>query len=292
MLAPTYTIRADAPPPMPWDDYANLVTAEYVRLINLGNTPEAELQGFLERNPSFVPGAWTPGVTSGHTPFLSAVISQPTLCGTMQFQPDFLWISTHSLEWFPTFVEIERPNKRTFKGSKLEVTSFFAQARNQLAQWRTWFDEPANCQTFVERFRIPDLLRNRKMTLHFVLVYGRRGEFEGNRQKTRHRANLQDQGTTLVSLDRLMPIRESANMMTVRLGADGRVKCVAVPPTFRLGPNIADDLLLIEDIEPAIERNDLISLERRAFLNERLEYWRNWSRSNEPHVIGGGPCWE
>jgi hypothetical protein len=149
--------QKEGPPRTPWDDYVRTATEQWHQLLE-SDPPEESIQRFLEEHPAFVPGAWTPPpLKSGHCPFLRALISQPRLPGFNHRQPDFLWVSTHSLEWFPTLIEIERPGKKLFTKEGVP-TADFTQARNQLAQWRTWFSDPTNVQTFVREYGIPDYL--------------------------------------------------------------------------------------------------------------------------------------
>ena len=153
MLQRTYEIQPGPSAPSV-DDYAELSQSEWTQLLE-SSPDEKNVQSFLERNPAFLPGAWTPSVKSGHYPLHCAAISQPILPGLNARRPDFMLVSTHSSMWYPTLIEIERPSKRIFTGGGIPSADF-SEARNQLAQWRTWFSIPENVQTFIASYGIPN----------------------------------------------------------------------------------------------------------------------------------------
>lgn len=144
-------------------------------------SPAGRLSGkfrsFLERHPSLVPGARTPGSPSGHFPLHCALITQPRLPGFHSRVPDFMWIAVDSGTWYPTLIEIESPDKKLFTRDG-QQTAKFSQAKNQLDRWHSWFCNPTNVQQFIELYGIPSSwcnLLNRQ--LHMILIYGRRAEF-------------------------------------------------------------------------------------------------------------------
>lgn len=141
-------VQERGPQAMPFDAYAVRAQAEFMRLL-VSDPAENQVQEFLERNPAFLPGARTPTGNSGHLPEHLALVSQPLLPGLKTKRPDFMWIAQHSMTWFPTLIEIESLSKRLFT-QKGEPTSEVTQARNQLAQWRIWFNSPENVAVFIK----------------------------------------------------------------------------------------------------------------------------------------------
>jgi len=291
MLSPTYKLDPNPPPPMDRDLYLQQANEQWCRLLN-SNPDEVAVQTFLEHNPSFVPGANTPGSRSGHWPFPLAVISQPSLSGSFDRVPDFMWLAMDSCTWYPTFVEIEAPNKLLFTKSGTP-TAMFSQARNQLAQWRTWINEPENQQILKARCGLPEYCNHRQMQPHFILVYGRRSEFEGNGMLTKLRASqMTASDEELISFDRLSADRGNDILTCVRMGSvPGRYRAIGVPPTFTVGANNADILSLVDNLEDAVNNEHRISKERRKFLCQRLPYWRCWHQSRRLGLISH-PCQE
>jgi hypothetical protein len=197
-----------------------------------------------------------------------------------------MWVSTHSGAWFPTLIEIEKPGKKIFNKDRTP-TSEFTKARNQLNQWRAWFNTPSNQQQFLDWYGIPDYMRRRTMQLHMILIYGRRSEFEDSDLLTQQRGTLLP-GTDeeLMSFDRLLADKDMAQAFTVKSLGRGRYQAVSVPAAFGTGPNRADRLLSIERIDEAIDKNPQIEEERKTFLKHRIPYWQAWASAPGTKIIG------
>ena len=122
-----------------------------------------------------------------------------------------------------------------------------------------------------------------------ALVYGRRSEFEANVEATQHRANLFNwREEHLISFDRLEPQHAAFDFPTVRENGAGRYKAIAVPPTFRLSAYFALSLPLIDGLEDAIHASAEMSNERKQFLIDRLDYWRDWAINKQNRVTTSG----
>ena len=171
----TYDLQ-DGPPHISVDQYAEWCTEKFSELL-CSDPDEAEVQEFLEKHPWLVPGHSTPGSPSGHFPLHCSLIAQPKLPGPRVLFPDFMWIATHSGAWYPTLIEIEKPNKKIYNRDR-SPSAHFSQARNQLNQWRSWFSDAANVALFKDMYGIPEHMRRRTMKLHMILIYGRRSEFD------------------------------------------------------------------------------------------------------------------
>lgn len=158
----------DAPPPMSWREYEELVRIKWNELLSSETTDESKIHEFLEEHPSLLPGAFGP-LGSGHYPFPCAVISKPILQGIGLKIPDFLWIATDSKSVYPTLIELEVPTKRWFtkKGKQADALT---EAYNQLAEWKAWFSKPQNISLFIEFYRFPDWLRGRTLKPLYILV--------------------------------------------------------------------------------------------------------------------------
>ena len=280
-----YEIK-QGPSHTPDAEYAKNALREYHSI--LSNDPdEASLQGFLEKHPILVPGHATPGSSCGGSPLHCALITQPELPGTPAYRPDFMWITMHSMAWFPTLVEIERPNKRFFKRDA-EPTANFSQARHQLALWRAWFNDPSNVQQFVRRYGIPDNMRKRTMQPRMILVYGRRQEFEGDAKLTASMNYLLPLPDELMTFDRLSVDLSMRDAITIRSAGLAKYEAVWIPEIFETGPETADRLRHIGGTSEAVSKNPGISEDRKAFLNRRIAYWKDWAASDGPRVYDSG----
>jgi hypothetical protein len=280
-------VLEEGPRPISDDMYCAQVEARYRQLLESHPT-EGHVQKFLERHPALVPGGRTPSSNSGHAPLHSMLISQPQLPGLSARFPDFMWIAAHSQTWYPTLIEIERPDKKIFR-SDLVPTAQFTQALNQLAQWRVWFSQPENVLKFIREYGVPeDVWSYRSMKLHMILIYGRRSEFEGNLEMSKHRsALLSGDDEELMSFDRLRLEKVFGDVISVRAHGSGRFEALYIQPTFSFSPLSAERLLRIDKLEHAI-RNAEVAEERVEFLLRRLPYWRHWSTQQQVGVIDLG----
>jgi len=284
---PTYQ-QERGPEALPFDQYAARLRDEFMPLLSR-DPSESEVQEFLEHHPCLIPGAWTPGIKSGHYPLYRAVVSQPRLPSLKSRQPDFMWIAMHSGSWYPTLIEIERPSKQIFTKSGVPCAEF-TEARNQLAQWRTWFNNPSNAQIFIEEYGVPQSIRqSRTMQLHTILVYGRREEFENNPELSKQRSSLlSTPDEELVSYDRLVVDHDLKDAITVRAEGSGQYRVVALPPVFCTSPQLADRLLHVRGFSAAIDANLEITKARAEFLKRRISYWREWAASPSSKILSHG----
>ena len=282
----TYKVES-APTAVSVEDYSTATEAKFFQILD-NNPKESTIQRFLEQHPAFVPGARTPGSPSGHPPLHNALITQPELPGLSSRHPDFMWIASHSKTWYPTLIEIERPDKKLFKSNGIPRAEF-TEAYNQLAQWRNWFSEPDNVLKFIREYGVPDdIVRYRSMKLHMILVYGRRSEFEDDSAISKQRSALvPGDDEELMSYDRLRIDKDLRDAITIRGIGSGNYRAVSIPPTFTLGPVFAPRLLRIKEFDAAIRKAD-ISAERVEFLLRRLEYWRNWASRPGVGIINSG----
>ena len=284
MLTPPY--KTEAGPPSPSQaDFARQAATEFKEL--LATSPnERTVQLFLEQHPLLLPGAWTPGFRSGHSPLFGLCVTQPPLTGISPKVPDFMWISSHSAAWFPTLIEIERPDKRFFTAAGLP-TADFSQAHNQLAQWRAWFAKPENQLIFAREYGVPDeFTKCIPMKVSLLLIYGRRSEFTSERELQTQRANIAlAPDEELMSFDRLTPDLHLSQAITARAIGAGKFHACAIQPTFAPGPASAKDYLSIDGLDEAIEACLGITSARKEFLKRRVKYWKNWAASTESHSV-------
>lgn len=269
MFEKRYTIIPNSPRPMTSDDYADHVRTSWGALL-AADPAEHELQDFLEQHPAMIPGAFgAVGGPSGHAPFPDAVISQPELYGYHRRRPDFMWISKNSIALNPVLIEIEAPDKKMFRKDGTP-TAAFTQAKSQLLEWKVWFGKPENQQAFLRDYNIP--FHRLKIEPQYVLIFGRRSEYEGNEQLTRLRAEQMGANEVLMSFDRMSFDANSDEFSTVRHTPSG-YEVLHVPPTWWLGPSMFSYDQPLIGLDEAVERNPLISCDRKQFIQMRLPYW-------------------
>ncbi len=287
-LEKTYRMAANPPAPMQWEDYEQRVTREWNTLLNSAEgCVERNIHNFLVQHPSMIPGPYSMTGPSGHGSFPMAVLSESPLSGIGMKVPDFIWLAKDSCTFTPVFIELESPCKRWFTEKEVP-THDVTQAVNQLAQWRSWLNRPENVSVFYESFEVPEYMR-RNLTFRpeFVLIYGRRKEFDERPQLSRLRDQFERHGQVVMTFDRLRPARDAAFYFSATK-RNGPYRALAVPPTMNLGPNHSDALTRIVGIPEAIKSNGWISEERRRFLVERLPYWTAWAGLPNQGIIQSG----
>ncbi|MGG2201401.1 Shedu anti-phage system protein SduA domain-containing protein [Paenibacillus validus] len=256
-------------------------------LLENNGEDESVLQSFFENNPSYVPGPFGLIGQSGHYPYAGTVISQPSLVGLTKRIPDFMWLSCDSCTISPVLVEIEAPNKRWFNKDGTPNHQL-VQALDQLSEWKQWFSNPAHQVLFYDLFNIPSSFREGKaLRPLYVLVYGRRSEFEGEAYLNQKRSTLARADEFLMTYDRIVPSSDASDMLCSKV-KNGRYYAVAVPPTFTLGPALSQYHSLINDKADAVKNCKELSEPRKQFLLERLPYWDTYGKSKEKGIMNTG----
>jgi hypothetical protein len=278
------------PPPVAWDDYSRLVEADWKALLDSqkGGT-EKNIQHFLEMHPCLVPGGQSMSGPSGHSAYPAALISQPRLPGFGERVPDFLWLASDSLHLYAVLIEIESPAKRMFTKAGLP-TADFTQAQTQLAQWKAWLSSPENQALFRKHYCPNDSFPWRRFLPQYVLIYGRRAELRDRPQLNQIRAQMSRENEFYMTFDRLHPINDHDQYMTVRFNGIS-YEAVSLPPTLELGPFLAEYRSLITGKEQVVDKTPYLPEERKQFLKRRFAYWDEWGRNEKKGAMNAGD-WE
>jgi hypothetical protein len=200
-----------------------------------------------------------------------------------------MWLAVDSGTLHVILIEIESPLKKWFN-KEGNPHSDFTQAQTQLVSWRQWFSVNENCALFFKIYKIPRDLQEKAFNLVFILIYGRRQEFESNPILNARRRLLAHPNEQLMTFDRLSPEQKADTLMCVRLveSVEGPVyEALSVPPTLTLGPDLAGYRSIIRKRDLAINRNPWLSLERKQFLAERFLYWDKWAGGHSGYYLSG-----
>lgn len=280
----TYEL-ADGPPAVSWEDYIHQASARWDSLLSDPETSEADVQLFMEQNPSFVPGAFGVQGPANHGPFIGALITQPRLPGLTRPVPDFMWINKQSDRLFIVLVEIEDPKKRWFN-TKATTTSDFNQALGQVAEWKAWFAEPGNVVQFQNLYWLPqNWWRKVPAVVQYVLVYGRSDEFADRDDLLKRRSGLEPEHTITMTYDRIRPLSISSSLPCAHVRGQHLV-AKWFPPTFEIHPmEVEKGIGRLVGKEEALNASPGISAERKQFLTERFIYWDRWLQNEERGII-------
>lgn len=250
--------------------YEGFLTDQWQALMDSDDSrDESLLQAFLERHPSLIPGADSVDGDAGNAPFPTAVIAKPKLPGLSDREPDFMWITSDSSSLYPVLVEIETPHKAWFYGDRAEIHSDLTHAHGQLAEWRAWFSRGHNQTAFLDYYEIPTLLARRKLSPRYVLVHGRRSNFESSLRRQQKRAELARPDERLMSFDRLSPAKRSVLYSTVRKGQDG-YRVTSVPPSLTIF-NTGQVYRQVSGWAEALDGCPDMAAGRRGYLKQQLD---------------------
>lgn len=243
----------------------------YEKLLDEHGSNESKFQEFFEENPSFIPGAHSAfnQHPSGHNPLHSCLFTQPKLPGVSERYPDFMWLSIDSSVFSPVFIEIEAPDKKLFT-QKGVPTSLFTQANYQLLEWKALLSSPTNRTMFYEMYDVDSNARQLIFEPYYILIYGRRNEFENNVEwKKKRRLLLGGQNMFLMSFDRLGPNEYDSRFPTCIM-KNRKTVCKVLGPSTKLVWWESSHLANIENIEDGIKRMSFTPDHRKQFLEKNI----------------------
>jgi antiviral defense system Shedu protein SduA len=163
---------------------------------------EAQVHEFLERYPHILPGVYT----YHNGPICGVIITKLPLGN--DFVTDFAFVSNNSQQMQITFVEIESPTKRIFRKDG-SFTREYIDAKQQLIDWNKWGQE--NLRSVMPLLGpmgkwVNGSLWFSDLTMHCVLVMGRRSELSTRKRKERWAAEgaLRPASVSIMTYDRLL----------------------------------------------------------------------------------------
>lgn len=288
----------DRPAAMSFAEYETAVMDDWRALLE-GDPAEDAVQAFLELHPSMVPGGSGDVGPAGHQGSeFSAVFRVPELGGAgPSFVPDFMWVTHSTARITPILIEIEKPSKRWFQRNG-RPTAEFRDAHDQLNDWRSWFARDGNSALFRNKFLFKGDYAGFPLEPQFVLIYGRRREFElggGHAQPAnlRHKRDSQRRGDeTFMTFDSLRPHHFHSTSITVSMTAAGP-QPFAFSPVYGTGTHVLDAARILGDPAAAFDRSVMMTAERKIYLAQRWKHWRQVAieledgrRENGPRGMG------
>lgn len=283
VLNKLYEIKNDSPKPIEWEKYCEEILKEYYDLLNNLQNDEIVFQKFFEENPSFIPGAFEIFGNSGHYPFMEALISQPDIGTLFHRKPDFIWLAQDSLTFSPVFVEIEKPTKKMFTQNG-NTTAEFNQALKQIYEWKYILNKPLNVQVLMNYFSLPTYIQNKTFKPQFLLIYGRRDEYQNDNLLTGIRAEHKTNDIDVISYDRLKPSYDCQQIISCKM-QQGNYNVINIPPTYKYRPDLAEDLANLKGFKEQIKNMKYTSNERKDFLQERYQYWYEFGRMPSKGIL-------
>ena len=153
--------------------------SKYYKLLNEAPS-EQKIQSFLENHTRFIPREFV----QNHGIHFSLVLRK--LAFGADYKTDFFYFSKSSDDWNAVFIELEKPSSKFFRKNSNKFHSDFTRALEQINQWKAWFRSDHNKGTFlsmVSAIQVPIQMANNPTFPKYVLVFGRRSEYEGNKDR-------------------------------------------------------------------------------------------------------------
>lgn len=173
---------------------------EYLDLLDK-NHNEQIYQEYLEQNTMFIPREFE----QNHGIHSSTVLRKLPL--SSDYKPDFVYLAKSSDNWNVVLIEIEKPSSKYFKKNSTTFHTDFVLALQQMNNWRAWFEEESNRNHFknniLQGFVVPAHMAKNPFNFKYVLVHGRRSEYEKNTIKTGLIRSQQRDDFSIISFDSL-----------------------------------------------------------------------------------------
>jgi len=157
--------------------YLDQINYELSAILSQSNGRNEDiLHQFFEKYPVALLSA-IDDVPANYHIYCGCIISKPNIKSLDgDRQPDFLVVTSNSLNLYFNFIEIESSDKKIFRSSDQSVTAEFSQAYNQLKQWSSFEnDEIKNyCNDLLDSL-FKDNYDSRTIKRHhynYILVYG------------------------------------------------------------------------------------------------------------------------
>jgi len=163
-----------------------MIGNELQRLLGIPGITELDLKAFFEHYTCSLPTPWR----LNHGVHFSFVFPQlPLSPGSTT---DFVYLTKSSATWWCVLVEFERPDARLFQDSSKTVKthSDLTAGLDQIRDWKDYLQ--TNAKAFLDQIdpvRVP--LERNPVQFKYVLVIGRRGQFEKSTPKRRRYSGLE-----------------------------------------------------------------------------------------------------
>lgn len=174
---------------------------EFERLIGEDH-PEEKFQKAIESNTRLVPREFV----QNHDVHFDIVLRKLSLA--RDYVTDFFFLAKSSADWNCVLIEIEKPSSKYFKEGTLDFHDDFLAGLKQISRWRAWFENQDNLNGFVngtlEDLRVPAGLKQNPCFIKYVLVTGRRSEFENDAARRRLIRTQERDDFKIISYDSLL----------------------------------------------------------------------------------------
>lgn len=245
---------------------------------NSDTKDERKVQDFFEEYPSALLSVLG-DVEANYSIYGGLVISQPRFKSLEKDrQPDFLIVTSNSLNLYFNFIEIEDPSKKIFNSTEQKPSTDFFEAYNQLRQWNSYSnDEVKNyCQYLLDTLFKDnyDSKAHKQYHYNFVLVYGFSDEIIT--QGSRHNHILQDyfneKNFFHCTYSRMMEnVKYQRKLISVKKDSTEKFKAISLTPFKRYSNDEWSDYHNVVGKDEAIRKSKYLSEKEKEELITQIE---------------------
>jgi Domain of unknown function (DUF4263) len=173
---------------------------EYLRLLQEEHK-EQVYQTFMEKHTCFIPREFVQNHGIG-----CGIVLRKLAFGA-DYKSDFFFFSKSSDDWNAVFIELEKLSSQFFRGNTDDFHPDFLKAVQQIKQWKAWFLSDQNKGSFlstVSAIQVPEHMANNPTYNKYVLVFGRRSQYEGNENRRRLVSANEEADFKIITFDSLM----------------------------------------------------------------------------------------
>ncbi|GAC1040851.1 Shedu anti-phage system protein SduA domain-containing protein [Rhizobium sp. No.120] len=156
-------------------DELEALRVEYLELLDK-NEKEQVYQKYMEANTRLIPREFI----QNHGVSCRVVLRKLALGS--DYKSDFFFLSKSTTHWNAVHIEIEKPSSKYFKGNTNEFAPGFQRALHQITDWKAWFirENEQSFRSSLSALLVPSHMAKNPIKHKYVIVYGRRDEYEGN----------------------------------------------------------------------------------------------------------------
>lgn len=225
---------------------------EFLKLLD-AKLPEQAYQTFLEENTRLIPREFI----QNHGIHFDIALRKLSLA--RDYTTDFFYLAKSSADWNCVMIEIEKPQSQYFKGGSTAFHDDFLAALEQINTWRAWFADPNQFQGFINgtirSLRVPIAMAANPCHIKYVLVHGRRTEFENNEDRRRRIFAQERDDFHILSYDSLLESLHAKAELYIGRRMNDRLEIISeqfagesilgwIPPEqLRLNPALRQDIL-------------------------------------------------
>lgn len=193
-------------PPMPTPSQIEKVRSEFSELI-YAKHKEDVYQKYMENNPILIPREFI----QNHGLHFCLVIRK--LGFGKDFTTDFFYLAKCSGDWNCIFIEIEKPWSKYFVDGTNNLHRDFIKAVEQIKTWNAWLSNSSNNIGFIngtiKNIRVPRHMAANPCHMKYVLVFGRRNEYDNNEDRRDIINAYEDDNFKIISYDSLLESLDS-----------------------------------------------------------------------------------